>query len=391
VSTLAALARERLAEHVYVMRALELSGELNAALEYLPNDEAIVERRKLGKGLSRPELAIILSYSKIWLYNKLIQSNVPEDAYLSHELVRYFPEAIRRRYGRHLGRHRLRREIIATATTNSLVNRMGPVFAIRAQEDTGADVAAMARAYSIAREVFGMRDLWVGIESLDNRVPADVQYSMMYQTSRLLRHMTYWLLADRSVSLDIEERVSRLRPGVAALDAALPDVLAGGDLKRHQDKCTELEGARVSDRIARQIANLAPLHAGLDIVEIAAAADVDVTFAARVYFVLGDALALDWLRDQIGQLAVDGHWQAIARGTLRDNLYALHRRLVANALSIKRRRGSEPEATVATWIAAHRADVEHLRQTRKDMKSGVAADFPTLSVALQAVRRLAPA
>ncbi len=152
------------------MRALEQSGELNAALEYLPNDEAIADRRKMGKGLTRPELAVILSYSKIWLYNKLIHSNVPEDKYLSRELVRYFPEPIRKRYGRHLGRHRLRREIIATATTNSLVNRMGPVFAIRAQEDTGAEVAAIARAYTIAREIFAMRDLWAAIESLDNRV-----------------------------------------------------------------------------------------------------------------------------------------------------------------------------------------------------------------------------
>jgi glutamate dehydrogenase len=391
VSTLQALARERLAEHVHVIRSLEQSGELNAALEYLPNDEAIVERRKLDKGLTRPELAIILSYSKIWLYNKLIHSDVPEDEYLSRELVRYFPEPIRRRYGRQLGRHRLRREIIATATTNSLVNRMGPVFAMRAREDTGAELAAIARAYTIAREVFDMRGLWAHIESLDNRVPADMQYSMMYQTSRLLRHMTYWLLADRSGRLDIDERVSRLRPGVAALGAALPGVLAGADLRRHQDKCAELVAAGVGDKIARQIANLSPLNAGLDIVEIAAAAGVEVAFAARVYFGLGDALALDWLRDQVEQLAVEGHWQAVARGALRDNLYSLQRRLVSAALALRRTRRRDPTATLAAWLSARRTNVEHLRQTLKDMKTGAAtADFPTLSVALQAVRRLAP-
>ena len=392
VSMLEALAPERLAEHAHVIHSLEQSGVLNAALEYLPNDEAVAERRKLGKGLTRPELAVILSYSKIWLYNQLIHSDVPEDAYLSRELVRYFPQPIRRRYGRVLGRHRLRREIIATATTNSLVNRMGPVFAIRAQEDTSADPAAIARAYTIAREVIAARDLWVRIESLDNRVPAAVQYSMMYQTSRLLRHMTYWFLADRNGSLDIEARVSRLRPGVLALDAALPGVLSGADLARHQEKCAELVAAGVSDKIARQIANLGPLNAGLDIVEIATAADVEVPFAARVYFGLGDALSLDWLRDQTERLAVDGHWQAVARGALRENLYSLQRRLVSAALAVKRPRKADPAATVAGWLERRRADVEHLRQSLKEMKTGAAAaDFPTLSVALQALRRLAPA
>ncbi len=390
VSALEAHARERLAEHVHVMRALEQSGELNAALEYLPNDEAVADRRKMGKGLTRPELAVILSYSKIWLYNKLIHSNVPEDKYLSRELVRYFPEPIRKRYGRHLDRHRLRREIIATATTNSLVNRMGPVFAIRAREDTGAEVAAIARAYTIAREVFSMRDLWAAIESVDNRVPSDVQYSMMFQTSRLLRHMTYWLLADRGGSLDIDQRVSSMRPGVLALDAALPGVLTGADLKRHQLTCRELETAGVGEKIARRIANIAPLNAALDIVETANAAGVAVPYAARVYFALGDALALDWLRDQIERLAVEGQWQAVARGTLRDNLYSLQRRLVTTVLAVKSRRKADSAHAVQAWLAARKSDVEHLRQTLKDMKTGVAADFPTLSVALQAVRRLAP-
>jgi glutamate dehydrogenase len=374
------------------MRALERSGELNAALEYLPNDEALGDRRKLGKGLTRPELAIILSYSKIWLYNKLIHSDVPEDKYLSRELVRYFPEPIQRRYGSAIGRHRLRREIIATATTNSLVNRMGPVFAIRTQEDTGAQVAQIARAYSIAREVFAMRDLWAEIESLDNRVAAETQYAMMNQTSRLLRHMTYWLLGDHGGSLDIEERVSRMRPGVVALAAAMPGALVGAELTNHQMKVTELAGAGVSERIAQQIANLAPLNSALDIVEIAGAADVEVPYAARAYFLLGDTLLLDWLRDQIERLAVDGHWQAVARSALRDNLYGLQRRLVTTVLGARRRGKADPGATVAAWVDSHRAAVEHFKQSLKEMKAGMAAaDFPTLSVALQSVRRLAPA
>ena len=146
-------------------------------------------------GLTRPELAVLLAYSKIGLNSHLLASDVPDDPYLAAELERYFPTPLQERFARAISHHRLRREIIATATTNSLVNRMGPTFVTRAQEDTGAEPAQIARAYTAAREIFAMRDVWERIEALDNKVPANLQYEAAFQTSRLLRHATYWLLA----------------------------------------------------------------------------------------------------------------------------------------------------------------------------------------------------
>ena len=160
ISTLELQSTVRLPEFQHFIRLLERSGELNRALEFLPTDEELTERRKSGSGLTRPELAILLAYSKIWLNAHLLASDVPEDPYLSAELTRYFPTPIQQRFPRAIGHHRLRREIIATATTNSLVNRMGPTFVTRAQEDTGAEPAAIARAYTGAREIFAMREVW---------------------------------------------------------------------------------------------------------------------------------------------------------------------------------------------------------------------------------------
>src|SRR5262249_57025572 len=118
----------RLPEYQHLIRTLERSGDLNRALEFLPADDELADRRKRGTGLTRPELSILLAYSKIWLTHHLLASDVPEDPYLSAELVRYFPEPVQERFGRQIGQHRLRREIITTATTNSLVNRIGPTF-----------------------------------------------------------------------------------------------------------------------------------------------------------------------------------------------------------------------------------------------------------------------
>ena len=272
ISTSEFQSKARLSESAFVIRALERSGDLNRALEFLPTDEEIAERRKAGEGLTRPELAINLSYGKIWLYRALIHSNVPEDPYLSTELARYFPTPVQKRFAMRLKKHRLRREIIATAITNSLINRMGPVFPVRAQDDTGADPAAIARAYSIAREVFAVRDIWAQIEALDNRIPAAVQYTAMFQTTRLLRHMTYWLLENRRDDLDIERAVLRYAAKVAELFRELPGVLSVTEQARLSVLRSQLIEQHVPEQLASRIASLEALHCALDLVEVAKAA-----------------------------------------------------------------------------------------------------------------------
>src|SRR5208283_3033651 len=261
-------AKERLSEAAFVIRALERSGDLNRSLEFLPSDEEIAERRKAGEGLTRPELAITLSYSKIWLYKALVNSNVPEDPYLSAELIRYFPAPVRERFAARLKRHRLRREIIATAITNSMINRVGPVFPVRAQDDTGADPAAIARAYSIAREVFALRYIWTQIEALDNKTPADVQYKAMFQTTRLLRHMSYWLLENRRHDLDIKRAVLRYAGKVTELFYDLTGVLGVSAQARLSALRSQLVAQHVPDELAVRIASLEELHSAFDLVEV---------------------------------------------------------------------------------------------------------------------------
>src|SRR5450631_234422 len=378
-------AKERLAESAFVIRALERSGDLNRSLEYLPSDEEIAERRKAGEGLTRPELAVTLSYGKIWLYKALIHSDVPEDPYLSTELARYFPTPVQQRYGARLKRHRLRREIIATAITNSLINRMGPVFPVRAQEDTGAEPAAIARAYSIAREVFAIRDIWTQIEALDNSSPAAVQYTAMFQTNRLLRHASYWLLENRRNDLDIERAVRRYAAPVAALSRNLGDVLSATEQARLGVLRSRLIEQHVPEELATRVASLDLLHCSLDLVEAAMASRLEIGFAARAYFDIGERIGLTWIKDQIETLPAEGHWQAVARGTLSDNLYELQRKITGAVLSC---RGKGPGARVDRWLQDHSAAVESLKRIVVDLRTGAALDFATLSVALQAVRRL---
>ena len=388
ISTLELQGAARLPEYQHLIRSLERSGELNRALEFLPSDDELAERRKSGAGLTRPELAILLAYSKIWLNNHLLASDVPEDPYLSTELERYFPAPVRQRFARAITHHRLRREIIATATTNSLVNRMGPTFVPRAQEDTGAEPAQVARAYTAAREIFAMREVWEQIEALDNKVPAKLQYEAAFQTSRLLRHATYWLLTvaqPRAAGGCRGRRVPRRRAAARGGNARRCSPGPSWRASR-RDGGTTLE-AGLPPALAARIASLEALNAALDIVEIAASHRVSVAETARVYFEVGTRIGFDWLRARIEKLTVEGPWQAIARTGLRDAALRVHRRLTERVLA-RRERGSA-QARVTAWVESAGKDLAHWQRTLADMRAAGAGDFATLTVGVESVRKLA--
>jgi glutamate dehydrogenase len=384
LSMMEATASPRLQEHAHFIRTLELAGELDRAVEFLPSIEELAERGKAGRGLTRPELAVLLSYSKMNLYRRLVASDVPEDKYLGGELTRYFPGELQKRYGKLFAKHRLRREIIATATTNSIVNRMGPSFTLRAEEDTGANIGQIARAYTIAREAFDMRDLWRQVESLDASVPAAAQHWIFGESARLLRFTTYWLLHRHPAQLDIDKRVSALRPGLRTLRAQLPQLLQGAGKDTLDTTRDKLRAQRLPAAVAAHCAQFDALSSGPDIVEVAQESAQPIQRVAATYFYLNEELALDWLRARILSLRIGDRWQAIARTTLRDQLHSVQRALCLQLVDD----GATPPAAFANWAKRRGHSVAHVKQTLADMRALPAADFATLSVAMQSLGQL---
>jgi glutamate dehydrogenase len=387
LSTLELRAAERITEYQSLIRSLERGGDLNRAIEFLPTDDEFAERRKRKLGLTRPELAVALSYSKIWLYNQLLDSDLPEDPYFSNELERYFPPALRKTFARQISQHRLRREIVTTATTNSLVNRMGPVFVLRAPEDTDADPAQIARAFTIAREAFGMRALWGDLEALDNRIDARSQYAMMYETSRLLRHATYWLLRERRRMLAVDVAVQELRDDVAALADHLSATLHAEEAAQLAAQVAKYVAAQVPPALAERVARLPWLEPAFDIVTLARAHRLAVKDCAALYFGISSDVGLGWLHDRIERLGVEGPWQAVARTGLRDNARRAHRDIAARIL--RETRGGTPGARISAWSQKQGDDLTNWRRTLTDMRATGGADFATLSVGVEAVRSLA--
>ena len=386
-----AQASARVNEHAHLIRVLERQGDLRRDLEFLPDDESIKERRKAGKGLTRPELSVLLAYSKNDVYSALLASDVPEDEYLSLELFQYFPTPLRETYKEYMERHRLRREIIATRITNSMINRMGPTFPQRMLEDTGADFSQVARAYTIAREALDLPDIWASIEGLDNQVPASVQISMMIQAGRLLRNATRWLLNRPEAPLEISSQVAHFATGTRELRDHLTQLLPEREIQRMAQNIQQYVDMQVPESLAQKVAACDYLYSGLDMVEISHQRDMELLDAARVYFDLGRHLALDWLRDEIEELPVEGHWQSVARGTLRENLYGYRRELTAIVLDEMASENLPANEQADAWCAENDERVQHSLRILRDMQNVGGLDFATISVALQEVKKLARA
>jgi glutamate dehydrogenase len=365
--------------HDRMTRDLESSGRLDRALEALPDAETIAERRTAGVGLTQPELAVVLAYSKITLYAALLESDLPEDPALDGELERYFPSPLPERFGDVMKRHRLRREIIATRVTNDLVDRAGTTFVFRLREDTGATPADIARASVVARDVFGVRALWRDIEALDGLVPAELQSEMLLSSRRSVERATRWLLRSRPRPLDIAAEIERYSAAAVAVADALPGILVESEQESWHERAAKLTAAGVPEGVANRVAKQSALFSALDIAEVAAATERPVEEVAALHFAIGGNLSLHWLRDQIALLPRSNRWQAMARAALRDDLFSLHAELTTAVLRFGGRDG---------WIEANKAAVDRAQEILGEIRSGGTFDLTTLPVALREVRNL---
>jgi len=375
---------DRLANFI---RALERAGRLNRAVEDLPDDETIADRKSDKVGLARPELCILISYAKIVLYDQLLESDFPDDRYMVEDLIRYFPGPLQKKYSKQIEQHRLRREIIATVATNSIVNRAGITFAHEMIQQSGLEACDVARAYTIARTVYELRDIWERIEALDNKVPADVQYEMTVETGRLINRATSWFLRVGPHPLDIAKLNDAYGPGVAEIARRLDDFEPQSIQKHRKARANAFVERGVPRDIAARVADLRDLSSACDIVRVAGETKSTVERAARVYFGLGRRFGLDLLRRAATVITIDTHWDKQATAAIIDDLYTLQYDFTARVLA----GGSKADATKAidAWCEARDKAVASTLQLVDELKATPKVDLAMLAVANRQLRALA--
>ena len=387
LSVAASQAPSMLEVHGRLIRRLERDGELDREIEFLPGADEMAERLEARGRLFTPELAVLNAYVKIGLFQRLLASTLPDEPFAANELRAYFPPALGERFGGPMPSHRLAREIVATQVANEMANRCGMTFAFRLGEETGADDADIARAYLVAREVYGMRETWQAIEALDGRVGADVQISMLQETRKLVERAARWLLRNRQRPLDVVRDIGHFAPGATALRQGLREVVAASSRSAIDEAAARLAAEGVPEELALEVASCNDLLSALAVVEVAAGAAIPVETAASVYFDLGERLDLHWLRDRIAALPRGNRWQALSRAALRDDLYAQLSALALDALRLDAGE-AEPARRVDLWLRRNRIPVARCRQIVGDLMNAGETDFTMLSVAMGEVRTL---
>ncbi|AJP02270.1 NAD-glutamate dehydrogenase [Streptomyces cyaneogriseus subsp. noncyanogenus] len=369
------------------MRHLVREGHLDRALEFLPTDRQIRERLSAGQGLTGPETAVLLAYTKITVAEELLHTSLPDDPYLKGLLHAYFPTPLRERFGDRIDTHPLRREITTTVLVNDTVNTGGTTYLHRLREETGASLEEIVRAQTAARAIFRAYPVWDAVESLDNKVEAAVQTRIRLHSRRLVERGTRWLLNNRPQPLQLAETVGFFAERVEQVWQELPKLLRGADLEWYQYIHDELTAAGVPDEVATRVAGFSSAFPTLDIVSVADRMGKEPLDVAEVYYDLADRLTITQLMDRISALPRTDRWQSMARAAIREDLYAAHAALTADVLAVGDGT-STPEERFRMWEQKNAAILGRARTTLEEIQSSDAFDLANLSVAMRTMRTL---
>ena len=389
ISMVVAGGARRLYEQARFIDLLEQSGRFNRRLEGLPEKKALTERLALEQGLTKPEVSVLLAYSKMAYYEAILASDVPDDPFVQHRLNGYFPAVLADRFAEEIRSHRLRREIIATVIAGSISDHVGPGIGFRVREEVGSDIAGVARAYIVVSEVFETDGLWRQIEGLDNQVLAAVQIEMLASVAGFLEQTLTAVLRSYKDRLHMEVLCGRYHDGVAELAGAMPKPLAANDKREFDRRVRHLTRAGVPRDLAQSVSALVPLSAALDIVDVARSADTAIETAAWVYSALGHTLDLEWVEDQIAGLSVQTHWHLLARTKLQAALSG-HRRKLTTEVLRSRHREKSGRGILDRWVRANRAMLDRHQEIIAEFKAGAVFDFAVLSLIVAGVGELLP-
>lgn len=369
------------------IRRLEADGVLNRQLEALPGSKEMQRRLDSGEALSAPELAVLMSWTKIVLADELLDSELAEDRYFDQDLRSYFPTPVREGFVDQVHAHPLRREIIVTQVVNDLVNGAGMTFWPRLAGETGATAVELTRANFVAREIFGSLPLRQELETFDNRLDAGVQTRMRLEMRTLVERASRWLVNNRRPPLDSQGTVDLFTGPVQQVMAQLPELMSGREQAAYVERRDRLVAEGVPEDLASRVAVLSPSYTLLNVVEIAQRQELDPVDVARVHFALGERLGLPGLVQRILGLPRDDRWQTMARAALRDDLHTVHAQLTAQVLASTSADDPAP-ARILAWEAANDVVVPRASGTLSEICADDQADLARLSVGLRVVRGL---
>jgi glutamate dehydrogenase len=380
-----AIAAERNEACEDLMLQLEAEGELDRAVEFLPTSDEMAERRGRGEGLTRPELALLVAYSKRSIKRDLLDADLPDSEYLEQDLARYFPEKIVDRFRSLLGEHPLRRELIATIVSNDVVNSQGVTFVSRLVAETGATPAEVVRAFRIARDVVDAVSRWDAVEALDGKIDPEIQNELMTAVDRLVESTARWYLV-RAPGLRLGEAVGQARAAFLELSSVIEQIGPEAWREQRERETERLMAAGVPEELVRRHAFQDELVHGPDIISVARAVGRPVLEVARGFFLLGERLDIDWLEQRLAEQPAKTRWQRWALHSMEDDLYTIRREIIETVLE---HAGGRPiDEAVDAFLEYRSAAYGRVQRFMRSLAMEGVSDLSQLTVALRQLRSL---
>jgi glutamate dehydrogenase len=374
-------------QHARFMRHLEREGILNRKLENLPNDEQIIERISQSKGLTRPELSILLSYSKLTYKNALLESSTLSEQCYDKLLLEYFPRKLQELYANEILQHPLRKEIIATLLSNMITNNIGIGFGYRIREETGASIENIAKAYVVCVEVLELNETWRALEQLDNVVQEHYRYECFRTVSGLLERSISWLLRNKSANFDVSHLIEHYQADIKILHNVISNVIIGRSRKNYLAARKLFVKYKLPAELAQELADKTTLASAFDIIEIKSKLYSSIENTAKLFYTLSERLQLHWIRNAISKTIVRNHWNHLAIVNMRNDLHANQRNLTEMVLhSVDNKRHTTK--ALKMWEERQAEALERYDHIVSELNALQTIDFPAMSVAVSEVRRL---
>jgi glutamate dehydrogenase len=373
--------QQQYAEYQRFMAWLEDRGKLDRELEFLPSDEQLNDRISRGQPIwTRPELSVLICYSKVMLKEALLEANLLEDPLLAQSVSRAFPPLLVERYPEDIAEHQLSAEIAATQLANDMVDRVGFTFFFRQVESTGASPADIVRAFTISMNILGIDDLWQQVENSQGSLSASVQLDLLHILMRLVRRSSRWFLRNRRLNLHCFNSIESMSEPMQLVLEKLPDFHESEWIELWTNEKAQLMDLGVEERMASILGAADSMFISVGTVDMALRLQQPVELVARLTFKLGEDLSLDWFMSQIVGLQPQNRWQDLARESYVDDLESQRRQLTSCLL--EGHNAEDIEQLIADWqtqqaqlIGRWKAMVVELRRA--------APDFAMVSVALR--------
>lgn len=386
LSNARAVAPRLLTVHQRMIRELERLGVLDRAIEYLPDDEELNTRRIAGEGLTSPELAVLLAYSKIELTKTLNESSLGSDPWCDQLVLNYFPKELTEMYRNEILAHPLRSEIANTVIANKLVNIGGTTFVFRAIEETGATPVEVVMAALSAIEIFRIDSTWEWINQLPATVPVSAQTSLYLEIRRLLDRAVRWFLQNRGSGIDIAAEIDLYGSALKQYAPTVAGALKGHEADRFNRMLKDFTDLGAPAQLARRAADGLYVFSLLDITEISSKTQIPMPDVIDLYFSLSEEFEIDRLLIKISELPRGDRWTALARQAVRTDLYTVLAELTLRVIE-----ATDPGTVkdrLHQWESSRVEGIARTRSTLDEIFVSDDIDLATLSVALRVLRNL---